>query len=57
VLKRFRVLAVLALASLSVAACDTLDAFNRHAVSGESCYCFADTVRNNTPLIGTKWKI
>lgn len=56
-LARFRVLAILALTTLSLAACDTLDAFNRHAVSSDSCYCFADTVRNNTPIIGGKWKI
>jgi hypothetical protein len=49
--------AVLSLASLSLAACDTLDALNRHAVSSQSCDCYADLHRDNTPIIGTHWKI
>lgn len=47
----------LLLASLSLAACGTLDVLDRHAVTSDSCYCAADVFQNHTPKIGTGWKI
>jgi hypothetical protein len=49
--------AVFALASLALSACSTLDDLNRHAVSSDSCYCFAGINRPNVPMIGHGWKI
>ena len=51
---RFGAVAMLALAGVALAGCDTLA---RHGRSAEGCDCYADIYRDNPPMIGHGWKI